>query len=1061
MKLRPILGFAVSAVLLALFPLTAAAQTFRGGIQGHVADTTGGALPGVSVIATNVGTKLARAAVTDAAGNYYLSELPPGAYTVTATLSGFKTQTVKGVTVEVSTSARVNVELAAGDLQESVEVVARAPLVDTTHNVQGGTISGEQAAELPLNGRDFTHLLSLVPGATSDAGQVSDSPGSFGYLSVNGNRGRANNFLLDGTDMNDGYRNDPAINEAGVFGTPATILPIDAVQEFPVLSGAEAEYGRNSGAVVNIVTKSGTNDLHGSVFEYFRDDALDARNYFNTAPNPKNPFRNHQFGGSLGGPLKKDKTFFFLAYEGAREDVGFPTLTRVPTQAELAAAVAANGGVTNPVIARLLARNPWPSPNRAPDANGNNLETTTQATNRVDSVIGKLDHHFGDSDLFTVRYFFGDSDQSFPLALVGGGNLPGYNTLTPTTVNLVSASLTHVLSQKLLLEVRGGYNRFHETFFPEDKDFDPRSIGLATVTSAQDFGLPLVRVSGFAPVGGNLSLPRGRTDVNYQFFTNLSYNTGRHNWKFGYELRRTTVDGFFDAGYRGRLDFDGLDNFISGTLSGGRQAQGDSSRQTFQTSHGFYAQDSFQASRKLTVNYGLRWDYYGVIGEEQNRFSLFDAATASVRRVTQLYPKDWNNVSPRLSAAWDTMGDGKTVVRAGWGLYYDAFSQDFFVGQLPFNTFNPGPAYNDILFSFSPVSTLTPGGTVFTDFAATDVFTVDQKLETPWVMNYNVNVQRQLGAHAAAQVGYVGSLGRHLFRYRDLNQANPATGELPFPAFVYINQFESTARSRYNALQASLKLKDWHGLNATLNYTLSKSIDTASDGQDYVPNATQPDDSTRPDREEGPSNFDQRHRLTWYFTWEIGPRTGSWLTSGWSLDGVVTLASGMPYNVNYLFEDDFNGSDEFFGRPDLVGDPKAGTGGPDKFLNLSAFAAPCTPDGAGSCNGGKHFGSLGRNAFYGPAYKNVDLSIVKNTALGDRVRLQVRLDVFNVLNHPNFANPLLPNFGVDFLQNGIDPATNRGVGFLPLTATPDVGTGNPFLGGGGPRNIQLAARVSF
>jgi hypothetical protein len=403
------------------------------------------------------------------------------------------------------------------------------------------------------------------------------------------------------------------------------------------------------------------------------------------------------------------------------------------------------------------------------------------------------------------------------------------------------------------------------------------------------------------------------------------------------------------------------------------------------------------------------------------------------------------------------------VLRAGYGLYYDALSQDFFVGQLPWNTFNPGPAYNNVLFSFSPVSELTPGGPVFEDssFSASDVFTVDKHLRTPFVQIYNVNLQEELGSRGAFQIGYVGSLGKSLFRYRDINQLEPS-GDAPYPDFVYINQFESTAHSRFNSLQASLRVRDWHGLTSTVNYTLSKSMDTASDGQDFVPNATQPDDSRNPEAEWAPSNFDARHRFTWFFTWDITPVTGgNALKSGWSVNGVVTLSSGQPVNINYLFEDDYNGSGEYFGRPDLVGDPFSGTGGPERFLNLVAFAAPCAPNGEGGCAGGQHFGNLPRNAYYGPSYKNVDLSLVKNTDLGGRARLQVRLDTFNLFNHANFSNPLLPNYAIDFLQNGIDPATNRGIGYLPLTATPDVGGGNPFLGGGGPRAFQIAARVSF
>jgi hypothetical protein len=1050
------LAFAVAAE-------PASAQTFRGGILGTITDQTDAAMPGVVVTATNVGTALSRSVTTDASGNYYFSELPLGEYTVSAALQGFATETAKGVKVAASASQRVNLQLHPGGVQESVEVTARSPLVDTTRNVQGGTIEGATASEIPVNGRDFTKLLTMVPGATADASGIYDSPGSFGLFSINGNRGRSNNYLLDGTDMNDGYRNLPAINEGGVFGTPATVLPIDAVAEFPVLSGAEAEYGRNAGAIVNIVTKSGTNRLTGSAFEYFRDASLGSRNFFNKPPTPKNDFRNNQFGGSFGGPIRKDRTFFFAAYEGQREHGGLPGPARVPTQAELNQAIANNGGLVNPVTQGILNQHPWPAPNQDPDENGNNLQATTLFSNRVDSLIGKVDQHVGQVDLLTVRYFYGDSDQSFPLGLLGGGFLPGYNTVTPTNVQLLSGSFTHLLSQKLLLEVRGGYNRFDESFHPEDGDFDPRSIGLNTVTNPQDFGLPLIRVSGFANTGANLSLPRGRVDSNYQAFANVSYNAGRHNVKAGYEFRRTSVDGYFDAGYRGRLDFDSLDDFIAGRLSGGRQAKGDSSRFTFQNNHAFYLQDTFQARRGVSLNWGLRWDYYGVIGADNNRFSVFDTSAAAVTPVSQLYDRDMNNFSPRVSAAWDLTGEGKHVLRAGYGLYYDALSQDFFVGQLPWNTFNPGPAYNDVLFSFSPVSELTPGGAVFEDssFSASDVFTVDKHLRTPYVQIYNVNLQEELGSRAALQIGYVGSLGKSLFRYRDINQLE-TSGDAPYPDFVYINQFESTAHSRFNSLQASLRVRDWHGLTSTVNYTLSKSMDTASDGQDFVPNATQPDDSRNPEAEWAPSNFDSRHRFTWFFTWDITPVTGgNALKSGWSVNGVVTLASGQPVNINYLFEDDYNGSGEYFGRPDLVGDPSSGTGGPEKFLNLAAFAAPCTPDGSGGCAGGQHFGSLPRNAYYGPSYKNVDLSLVKNTSLGDRARLQVRLDTFNLFNHANFSNPLLPNYAIDFLQNGIDPATNRGIGYLPLTATPDVGGGNPFLGGGGPRAFQLAARVSF
>jgi outer membrane receptor protein involved in Fe transport len=1067
----------VSAVL--FLSVATFAQTFRGGLQGTIIDQTGAAIPRANVSVTNVDTGLKRETTTDPAGNYVFNELPIGRYDVTASGQGFQATTTKSASVAVAVTSRVNITLGAEKSAQTVEVTAEAPLVDTTGNTLGGTVPSRELTNLPINGRDFTKALTLVPGSTADASAVSDSPGSFGLFSINGNRGRSNNYLLDGTDMNDGYRNLPSINEAGVFGTPATILPLDAVQEMGILSNVEAQYGRNSGGIVNIVTKSGTNTLHGTAFEYFRNNALDARNYFNTKPQPQNKFQNNQFGGSLGGPIVKDKTFFYAAYEGQRENVGLPSLATVPTASEIAASTAANGGTVNPVIQQLLARNPWPAPNMAPDANGNNLQASTRATNRVDSVIGKLDQQFG-KDLFTVRYFWGNSDQSFPLALLGGNVLPGFNTVTPTTVNVVSLSYVHVRTSNLIFELRGGYNRFDESFFPQDQTFDPNSIGLATTSNPQDFGLPLIRVSGFAPIGANASLPRGRVDTNSQVFGTASYTHGRHNWKAGYEFRRTFVNGFFDAGYRGVLDFDSLDDFIAGNPSGGRQARGNSKRGTFQNNHGLYIQDNWRATSRLTLNYGLRWDYFGVIGEEKNRLSTLLPGQGLVQVGTngldRLFPRDWNNFGPRLGFAYDLSGNGSTVVRGGWGLYYDSYSQDFFVGQLPFNTFNPGPAYNGagpdpIEFSFETTGPLAPGAPVYTGFSDSDAFTVDQKLRTPYVQNFNLNIQQKLASNMALELGYVGSQGRKLYRYRDINQqTDPNTGARPLDglltplgnSFFYVNQFESTATSNYNALQTEFNIQAWHGLTTRVNYTWSHSIDNASDGQDYVAQATQPDNSFAPQNERANSNFDTRHRFSWLFNYELpNAQVAPLFTNGWAIDVLGQASSGMPYNVTYLFEDDFNGSGEFFGRPDVVGDPRANTHTPTQLLDLSAFQVPCAVDAAGACvPGTQHFGNLRRNAFVGPKYVQFDFGISKNTKLSERVNMNLRLDMFNVFNHANFTNPVLPAFGVDFLANGID-ANGRGVGFLASTATPDVAIGNPFLGGGGPRNLQLSVKFSF
>ena len=1087
----------VLAYLVLFGPPTAgvvvAAQTFRGAIVGTVTDVNGDSIPDAAVRARNISTGLDRATMTDSAGHYTIPELPIGLYEVSVTKANFAFARISSIRVEIAGERRADVTLEVSGGSERVEIQANAVQVESTTNTLGGSFSTREVVNLPINGRDYTKFLVLVPGATGDPSGATDSPGSFGLFSANGNRGRSNNYLLDGTDMNDGYRNLPAINEAGVFGTPATILPVEAIAEAAILSNFEAEYGRNSGAIVNIVTKSGTNNLHGSLFEFFRNSWLDARNFFNPKPDPQTAFRNNQFGIALGGPIIKNRAFWFTSYEGQRERVGLNSVARVPDSREIAAL----GGPQNSVIAKLLARNPWPAPNRpvalfdpAP-----NLFVTTQASNDVDSFIYKMDYSFNERNQVTGRYYYGTSDQSFPLAILAGNVLPGFNTITPTSVHLVSLSYVKVISGKKVNEARFGYNRFDEGFFPEDREFDPRSIGLNTgVQGIQDFGLPFIRIrndpdlgSSIASLGATLSVPRARVDTNWHFIDNLSWKLDRHALKFGYEFRRTFVNAFFDAGYRGRLDFASLEDFLSGTLSGGRAAVGDSRRNTFQNSHASYVQDSFRLSRNVTINLGVRYDYFGVISEKHGLLSNFDPARGLVLvgsgGLDRLYDRDLNNFSPRIGLAWDVTGRGKTVVRAGWGLFYDAFSQDFFVGQLPFNTFNPGPAYNPvgpspILFSFSTVPQIEPGVPIFTDFLDSDVFAVDGHLRTPYVQNFNFNLQQELFKNAVFQIGYVGSHGTKLFRYRDINQpVNPSVSSArPFDSgpfapsggtFFYVNNLETTANSSYNALQTTLTIRERHGITSMINYTWSHSIDNASDGQDYVANATQPDNSHRPDQERANSNFDVRHRFVASFTYDIPPLSKQFpkLGDGWQLNAILTLRTGSPFHVN-LF-DDYNGTGEFFPRPDIVGDPFAGTSSPDNFLNLSAFKVPCTldPSGDGSAAscvpGTQHFGSLGRNSLIGPGYANLDLSLFKTTPLGEQVKLQIRAEVFNILNHPNFSSPLLPGFSVDASFNGIDPVTGRGIGFLPITVTPDVGIGNPFLGGGGSRNIQLAVRLTF
>ncbi len=1129
------------------------AQTFRGTILGTVTDPSGAVIAGAKVTVKNVGTGLERSTETSADGSYALPELPIGTYTVTVTQTGFQTFVATGVVVDVSSERRVNSSLKTGQISTKVEVEGDLlPQVETTSTEIGGTLTSDTIESLPVNGRDYQKLIYMNPGIAGSPDQITDSPGSYGTFSMNGSRGRSNNFLLDGTDMNDGYRNDPAINEAGVFGDPATILPLDAIAELKVISNYEAEYGRNSGAVIDIVTKGGTNALHGSGLEYFRSDQLGARNFFNTvASGGKNPFHNNQFGGALGGPIFKDHTFFYADYEGQRESGAQGGQSCVPDPNEIAADEAAIVGGGNSVGKTLLGY--FPTPNIAAVAptplqiaamgpgspfdsgcpNGANLATATLFNNKVDSLIGKVDQNLA-SGLLTGRYYFGNSTQSFPFAQLAGGLLPGFDTVTPTRVQLVSISYVKNVNSSQVNEARLGWNRFAEQFYPQDHTFNPSSIGLDTgVTNPFDFGLPQVSVTGFSPIGSTTSIPRRRVDSNWHVIDNYSWKAGRHDVKFGYEFRRTTIQIVQDNTFRGKLGFDAISLLLEGTADPetSKIAQGDTLRHSAENNHSLYIQDEFRATRRLTINYGMRWDYFGVVHEKNNLFyqmSPADGGTevqiGSPGGPGSLYNPDYNNFAPRVGLAYDFTGKGQTVIRAGWGLFYDAFSQDIFLGHVPYNcAFCPGPAYAGV----GPAAISNEGlsgnvlgaGPVFSSPSPLgDFFGTNPNIRTPYVQNFNLNLQQQLGSRMVLEVGYVGSAGTKLFRFRDLNQPTQAqitafdlsqcttwgqtapncfiagfdgpdgvdfnVPRTVFPNFFYVNQEEATANSRYNSLQTSFKVNGWRGLTSQANFVWSHSIDNASDLEDFIPNAAQPNNSFNTAAERGNSNFDIRRRLSWNLGYALPKHGGDLakLKDGWGVDSAVTLQDGQPFNFNYNFEGDYSGGGEGFDRPDVVGPIQYGSA-PFNFINLTSFQVPCTwgnttansSSGDSNClAGSRHFGDMGRNSLRASTFKEWNFSVFKQTPISERVQLELRAEFFNILNHPNFANPILPGFISDPATNGISNASNqlpgnpcylvpfgRGCGALALAATGDVGIGNPFLGGGGPRGVQFVGKITF
>ena len=1109
------------------------AQTFRGTILGTVTDSSGAAVPGATVTIKNVDTGLTRTVTTSDDGSYAAPELPIGNYSVTVEIAGFKKGIATGVRVEVSSERRTDFTLQPGELAQKVEVIGEElPMVESTSNTLGGIVESKIVTSLPINGRDYQKLIFLVPGVTGSPDQITDSPGSFGIFSVNGARGRANNFLLDGTDMNDGYRNDPAINEAGTYGTPATILPVEAIAELRVASNFEAEYGRSAGGVINVVTKSGTNQLHGSALEFFRNTGLNARNYFNPAEGepggqPQEPFHNNQFGGSLGGPIIKDKTFFFVDYEGVRETGKLNYTTLVPSAPEIAIATAQDGGTVNGVITKLLALNPWPTPSvsTTPFSGENNAFVATPFSNRVDNGIVKIDHNFNKDNLLTGRYYIGDSEQSFPLGLVGGSLLPGYNVTTPTRVQMIALSYVTVISPNMVNESRLGWNRFAEGFFPEDRSFDPSSIGLDTGVGSYNFGLPRINVGSYAQIGANYTVPRQRVDTNWHFIDNISWKRGKHDIKFGYEFRRTSISQILNIDFRGKLSFSGsaaantpcaatvgpsqcqaLANFLAGTPTGGSIASGNTDRNTFQNSQALYFQDSYHLLRNLTLNLGLRYDYYGIIQEKHQNFTniILDQATGiatpTVIGAGRLYQPDYNNVAPRVSLAWDVTGKQSTVVRAGYGIFYDAFSQDGFIGQAPYNSnFDPGNAYAG--FGPNPIYFASPSGIAFGQGPVygglspmPDGFGVDPHLRTPYMQNFNLNLQQQLGHKMVFEVGYVGSNGHKLLQTVDANQPTQAmitaadlacdcinngspnyvprfyTSSNPAYSFFYLNYLQSSANSNYNSLQTSFRINDWHGLTTTLNYTWSHSIDDASDLWEYIPNGSTPNETYAANPNRGNSNFDVRNRIAWNFVYQVPDAKDSrykLIRNGWGLNGILTVQSGQPFQFNYNFEDDFDGSGSFYGVPDIVGPVHYNQSDPSNYVNLNAFAVPCTPvasgfnGGASSCvPGTRHYGDLGRNSLKGPHFRQFDFSLFKDTRLTERLNMQLRFEAYNLFNHPNFANPYLPFFIADPSTNGATP-NGRYIGSYALTATGDVGIGYPFLGSGGPRSLQIAAKFTF
>lgn len=1061
------LGMLWTAVL--LLAATAAGQSFRGSIRGVVTDPSGSVIVGSRVTARNIGTGLVREATTGADGGYVLAELPAGVYTVTAQSAGLS-PAAQNVRVNVGLDTTANFDLTQVEKrQEQLTVTEEAPLVESTRDVLGEVVERQLVSELPLNGRDFGKLVALVPGATVEPSGVAGTQFGFGQFNINGNRDRSNNYSLDGTDNNDPYFNNSALNQVGITGAPASLLPIDAIQEFNLQSQFGAEYGRNSGSVVNILTRSGTNQLHGSAFGFFRNSALDARNIFNT-DSRKTSFQNSQFGGSLGGPIVKDKTFFFGAYEGQRERVGSDFVLQGPTVDErnlarkIALPLLVNG--INSALEKIL--------DFFPVSDTPTIPGVVRDKNDMDSLIVKLDRAFSSTEQVTGRYAFARSQQVFPLGSADSGGkgsrLPQFAQTSPTRVQVLSLSFLSTLSSTRINEIRFGYSRYRTSFSSLDieQGFDPSSIGLDF--GFGKFGLPEIDFfAGIENLGAQgFSVPRGRTSQTYQFLDNFTWLRGRHTVKFGGEYRRAAIENFNDNLERGIIQFfpSGLDtdpvvDSLANFYLGGPDdvfvlaLTGDTHRTNYNNGLAFFVQDDFRLRPGFTLNLGVRWEYFGPISEKNNLLSNLgrdgQLAMVGTDGLDGAYKRDLNNFGPRIGFAWNAFKT--TTVRGAYGMYHDYVPQHLFLAS-----FEPSAGIATNPIGPKPVTALNFNGDAFNGTVSGpiyslasppfNIFVTPREFATPYIQNWNFNIQQALSEAAALELGYVGSKGTRLVRLIDANQPDVNGNRVTFPQYGFVHELTPISNSTYHAFQSTLRIQGWGGISGFAAYTWSKSLDDASDGIDFVASAALPQDSTNLKAEHGPSTFDTRHRFTAAInyklpTWNALPKR---VASGWQLNWIWTAQSGRPLPIvtnndtSALPNDNFNTRSFFHQRPNVVPgvNPIQPHWTPNGYVYLSAAAFAQPDDGT--------FGNLGRDAVYGPSYWNADFSINKDTAISDRVGVQIRAELFNIFNHPNFA---LPNstFGTD--------------AFGLITQTPDVAQGNPGLGGGGPRVIQLGLKVVF
>ena len=1044
------------------------AQTFRGEIKGTVQDTSGAAIAETVVQAVHTGTGFSRSTVSGIGGNFSMPDMPLGIYTVSAKKPGFQQQE-STVEVVVSRVSSLAFALPVSTQATTVEVSGSVVDVETQSTTLTGIVNTKSVSDLPMNGRDFRQMLKLSPGV---------NPAN---TSINGNRTRGNNFQIDGADNNDGFQNASAVNQGGVAGVAGTLLPVEAIDQFSVATNGSAEMGRNGGGVVNLAIKAGTNSIHGSGYYFNRNEYFAENTPFATPGSKIRRIRNGQGGFSLGGPIIKNKTFFFITGEEQKADAANATgvTTLSPAWLEQGRAVLAQFGIAENAVTRNLI-NFYPARIRTGAAVINNYFSVDSNTYDSYNGIIKIDHAFTEKHSLSARYYGGTGTQA---AVVDSlAPYKEYFQVAPSRMHNVSVALNSVLSPRIVNNLVMGANYFMQRFNDFDTSPDPIAAGLNTGVTADSLkGSPTIRISGFATAGA--TQPLGRTDVTGHLVETVSMTLARHQIKAGGEYRHALLDVYYDQGTRGTLNFDGtrgpwasgttfsaqqkaLADFLAGypTNSNGativRAAPGVSVQGSFlqrdytQDSFDLFVQDNYQVTPKLNLNFGLRYTYLAPLGDKKNSITTFVPGKGIVgpgNGLDTLYKKDWNNLAPRFGFAYQPAKGGRMVIRGGYGIFYDVPAGAFFAANTGGNggaagvNANPGgptpvqsvsaPAGLVLQTGVNPWATAT--------VPILGVMSVNQDLATPYIQNFNFNIQERVWNGAVVQVGYVGSLGRKLIYTRDINAALPGTGSVQsrrpynalYPTFGVINQLESAALSNYSSFQAQLTQSFAHGVTASFAYTYGKSLDTASEARNVVPA-----DSSNLRLDRGPSDFDTRQAVTAFVSYTVPSFTSRWklLTQGWQVNSLFTAHTGIP--INFRAGTDANLDGDSFDRIDLIGDPFSGVPAATSptsipYVNRAAFkaAAPGT------------IGNLGRNAIYGPGFSSVDPSLFKDFPIRERLKAQFRMEVFNVFNRTNYANP----------------TTTFNSGSFGVISNTRNGSGAPGLGFGEPRNIQFAVKLLF